>query len=81
LANVTFPGPLNLLHVLVTVAPVGNPSSVTEPLSDAPVGNVIVAAVPALTVGATFVGAGGFTVIVTSLNADSCVSVAVNRRT
>ena len=45
---------------------------------------MIVAAVPAFTVGATFVGGvttGGFTVIVTSLNAVSNVSFAVSRST
>ena len=84
LANVTAPGPLDFVQVLVTVAPVGSPSSDTTPFSDAPAGSVIVAAVPAFTVGATFVGGvttGGFTVIVTSLNAVSSVSFAVSRST
>ena len=78
------PGPLNFVHALVTVAPVGSPSSVTEPFSEAPAGSVIVCAVPALTTGARFVGGvtmAGFTVIVTSLNADSSVSLAVSRST
>jgi len=45
-ANVTRPGPLTLVHALVTAAPVGRPSSVTDPLSDALAGNVIVAPAP-----------------------------------
>ena len=82
--NVTAPGPLDLVHVLVTAAPAGNPSSETRPLSDAPAGSVIVAAEPAFTAGARFVGGvttGAFTVIVTSLNAVSSVSLAVSRNT
>ena len=65
-ANVTLPGPLNLLQVRITATPVGNPSSVTEPFSDAPAGSVIVEPLPALTVGGRFVGVttAGFTVIV-----------------
>ena len=56
----------------------------TEPFSDAPAGSVIVDAVPAFTTGARFVGGvtiAGFTVIVTSLNAVSSVSLAVSRST
>mgnify|MGYP007033726128 CR=1 FL=1 len=50
--NVTVPGPLLLVHALVTAAPAGKPSSLTEPASAAPAGNVIVCAPPALTIGA-----------------------------
>src|SRR5262249_62323307 len=38
LAKATTPGPLALVHVVVTVAPAANPSSDTVPLSDAPAG-------------------------------------------
>ena len=50
-ANVTVPGPLTLLHVVVNVLPAGNPSSLAVPLSDALAGNVIVWFAPAFTVG------------------------------
>src|SRR5688500_151436 len=40
--NVTFPGPLNLLHVLVRLGGLGWPSSLTTPLRNAPLGSVIV---------------------------------------
>ena len=55
LPNVTVPGPLNFVHALATVEPVGRPSSVTTPLSEAPAGKEIVAFVPAFTVGAWLV--------------------------
>jgi hypothetical protein len=76
---VTVPGPLNLLHVVVTLLPTGNPSSVAVPDRLAPAGNVIVEPVPALTFGAVF--PAGFAMIVTSEKADSAVSLAVNRKT
>ena len=84
LAKATVPGPLNLVHALVTTAPVGRPSSVTDPFSGAAAGSVIGAFVPAFTVGAWFVGGvttAGFTVIVTSAKADSNESLAVSRNT
>jgi hypothetical protein len=41
--NVTVPGPLTLLHVVVSVAGgAGSPSSVAVPLSDALAGSVMV---------------------------------------
>ena len=40
-----------MIQAVVTVAPAGKPSSVTRPLSDALAGRVIVAFVPAFTVG------------------------------
>jgi hypothetical protein len=58
--NVTVPGPLTILHVVVN-APggFGSPSSVAVPFSAAVFGRVIVWSVPALTVGAWFgVGVG-----------------------
>jgi len=84
LANATAPGPLNFVHALVTVDPAGSPSSATTPFSEALAGKVIVAFGPAFTVGGRFVGGvtiGGFTVMVTSLEADSSVSLAVSRST
>ena len=79
--KVTVPGPLVRVHRLVTAAPVGKPSSVTVPASGAPAGNVIVWLVPVVTIGATFVGSAGFTVMVVSANALSAVSLAVKRNT
>ena len=40
--KVTPPGPLNLLHVVVSVLPAGRPSSLAVPLSEAVAGRVIV---------------------------------------
>jgi hypothetical protein len=40
--NVTVPGPLTLLQDLVSVLPVGRPSSVAEPARVAVAGNVMV---------------------------------------
>jgi hypothetical protein len=40
--NVTEPGPLTALQDLVSVLPVGNPSSVAEPARVADAGNVMV---------------------------------------
>ena len=52
LPKVTVPGPLTLLHAVVTVAGgFGSPSSDTVPSSAAAAGSVIVSAAPALTVG------------------------------
>ncbi len=58
-ANETFPGPLTLLHTVVT-APggFGSPSSPTVPSSAAVAGSVMDRFGPASTVGATFVGGG-----------------------
>ena len=58
--NVTVPGPLTILHVVV-IAPggFGSPSSVAVPLNAALLGNVIVWSTPAFTAGAWFgVGVG-----------------------
>ena len=59
--NVTVPGPLPLLQVVVT-APggLGSPSSVTVPSSVAPAGSVMVWSSPASTTGAVL--GGGCTV-------------------
>src|SRR6266550_4115724 len=54
LANVTVPGPLTLLQVLLSVLPEGRPSSLTVPLRLAWAGRVIVWSGPALEVGAWF---------------------------
>src|SRR4030095_9380214 len=54
--NVTEPGPLSLLQVVVTVLPTGKPSSVTVVQRTAPSGSVIVCPGPATTSGAWFVG-------------------------
>src|SRR5512132_4587350 len=79
LPKLTVPGPLTLLHVVVT-APggLGRPSSVTVPSRLAALGSVIVSSAPALTTGAWFCG---FTVIVTSSLALSALSLAVRRST
>src|SRR6185295_9217464 len=76
--NVTRPGPLTWLKNVVTVAPVGKPSSATVPFSAAVFGNVIVWFGPALTIGAAF---GGSTVTFTSSLADCSESLAVNFNT
>lgn len=78
LLNVTVPGPLTLLHDLVSVLPVGRPSSVADPASVTPFGNVTVESGPALTTGATFVGTTGLTVITTSSEAVNVPSLAVS---
>ena len=60
LPNVTVPGPLTFVQVVVT-APggFGRPSSVTVPSSVAVAGKVIVWSGPALTTGGVFAGAPG----------------------
>ena len=55
--NVTVPGPLTFVHPTVTLAPSGNPSSITVPWSDAIPGSVIAWSLPALTTGALLSGA------------------------
>ena len=50
-ANVAVPGPLTLLHVVVSVPPAGNPSSVTVPFNVTAFGIVIVESGPAFTTG------------------------------
>lgn len=61
LVNATVPGPLALLQVIASVLPLGSPSSLAVPVSDAPPGSVIVWFVPAFTVGGWFVGGGAAT--------------------
>ena len=79
LANVTAPGPLTLLHVVVT-DPRRHPSSVAVPDSDATLtGNVIVWSPPASTTGARLMTPS--TVTVTTSVAESSPSSAVSCRT
>src|SRR5688572_22715723 len=51
-AKVTVPGPLSFDHATVSVLPVGRPSSVAVPASDAVAGNVMAWSAPASTTGA-----------------------------
>src|SRR5436190_864254 len=62
--NVTVPGPLNFVHAVVRVLPVGRPSSLAVPVRLAVAGRVMARSAPALTVGAWFTGGGGVTVLV-----------------
>jgi hypothetical protein len=86
--NVTVPGPLTVLQDLVSVLPVGNPSSVAEPDNvvdagcvtvDADTGNVMVWSGPAFTTGFVLVCPTGFTVMMTSSDDDNAPSLAVSR--
>ena len=79
--KVTLPGPLVTVHVVVTTAPVGRPSSLTEPASAAPAGSAIVCDGPALTTGARFTGGAALTTITTSSEARNSPWNAVSRRT
>src|SRR5262245_21354267 len=81
LPHVTLPGPLTLLHVVVTALPAGRPSSLTVPAMDALAGRVTAVSAPALTLGARFVGGTGLTEIATSSDAVSAESLAVSRST
>src|SRR5437867_9072447 len=73
LPNVTVPGPLTFVHVVVGVA-FGNPSSVTVPSRLAMfVGNVMVWSGPAFAVGAVLA------MITTSSLPDNWLSLAVSR--
>jgi hypothetical protein len=58
LAKVAVPGPLTVSQVVVTVLPVGSPSSETLPLSVAAAGSVTAWSAPAFTTGAALVGPG-----------------------
>ena len=79
MANVTVPGPLTLLHAVVSDA-AGNPSSVAVPDSDVTlVGSVIAWFAPASTTGARLTTPS--TVIVTTSVAESSPSSAVSCRT
>src|SRR5262245_34750004 len=76
-SNVTVPGPLTLLHVVLTSAGgIGSPSSFTVASSIASAGNVIVWSTPASTSGAVL---GGSTVIVVAPPAVSAPSKALSR--
>src|SRR5438128_7073837 len=78
-AKVTGPGPPTFVHVVVTVAPAGRPSSVTVAASAARFwGSVIVWSAPASTSGAALAGT---TVTVTSSVAVRSPSLAVRRST
>src|SRR4029079_7772899 len=79
--NVTVPGPLNLLHVVVSTGGGGKPSSLAVSLKLAVAGRVMVWSVPALTKGAWLTGDTGLTVICTSSNEVSAPSPAVSRST
>src|SRR5215204_1619224 len=55
-ANVTVPGPETLVHVVVSVLPKGQPSSVAVPFKVAAAGRRTVWSGPALTTGGWFSG-------------------------
>ncbi len=77
--NVTFPGPLTLLHTVVTVpGGFGSPSSPTVPSSDAVAGSVMDRLGPASTDGGAF-GTGYTTNSIVSA-ATSAPSSAASRR-
>ena len=81
LENVTVPGPLTLVQLLVSCAGGdGSPSSVAVAASAVDAGSVIVLSAPAFTTGAVL-GGMGLTVIVTSSLTVTAPSLTVSRST